>query len=136
MSKTHKTININSEVYNDIKKRSNSFGFNFSDWVEKEYCNKFMNVEQKEEEISKLNQKINNLNKEIVDIKDRQETFKDSFSRNEKRLLIQIPRLIKEGKEWKALKNRFNLTFSREFTLEEFKKHVRYFEDEQKRVNK
>lgn len=133
MGKGHKTISMDNRIIKDIKKRKNSYGFNFSDWVTSEYIKQFLSIMKKKDEIIESNQKISLLEKEIKDIGERKEAYKAGFSRAEKRFLLDVPRLINEGKEWKPLMRRFGIMFGREMDLKQFKRIVNSMKNENKR---
>ena len=126
--KDQKTVRLEKDILDDIRKKARESGFNFSEWVSNEYRNKFMSINSKKAEIESYQKKIFQLENEINDIFEREETVKSGLGRNEKRFLLSVPILIKEGKEWKALCNRFNITFSKSFSLDQFKKNVKYLE--------
>ena len=127
MVKIHKTISMEAETYEHIKKQFNNFSFDFSEWVEKQYRKCFMDIELKQKQIDEYNSKIEILKNDIKEINERKEVFSSGFTNNEKRFLTDIPRLINEGKEWKPLCNLFNNNFNRGLSIEEFKMGVDFF---------
>ena len=124
MTKIRKNCMVDFEIFKDIKKKKNEYSFNFSEWVNKKYYEEFLGIDNKQKKIKECKNAILKLNKEIKTIKDREQTYAEILSRTEKRFLSQVPRLIKEGKEWSPLSERFNITFNRKFTESEFKKMV------------
>lgn len=127
MARVIKSISLTSEIAEDIDKRTDKYGFNFSAWIRKNYAKQFLNIETKKLRIQEYQDYIKHLEKEINEISDRRQAYHEGFNRNEKRYLKSIPRLLSEGKDWKGLKNRFNLSFKRDMTMRQFKKLVDYF---------
>lgn len=130
--KSIKAISLSSDVIEDIKRRSKQGTFNFSEWVENEYCNKFMDENKKVNLIKDHEKKIIILEKEIEEIRLRKQTFTESVSKSEKRFLSDVIRLNEEGYQWKPLLRRYNATFNKEFNLKKFKELAIKFNDSRK----
>ncbi len=128
--KNQKLVSLDKDVAEDIKHRKDNFGFNFSEWVNTEYRHDFMSLNAKQKEIDIFKKKIEMLEKEVFEMSEKDQTFSENISRNEKRFLLTIYDLISEGKTWKGLLNRFNLSFHKEWRMEQFKKVVKYLKDE------
>ena len=128
MTKIHKTISVEEDLIKDIEKKKDEYNFNFSEWVDRTYRKDFLGEDVKLLMIKKYEAKILKLKKEIEDTKEKEEVFRESLSRAETRFLYQVPRLIREGKDWKAVCNRFNNTFHRNFDLKTFKSRAFYLE--------
>lgn len=126
--KVHRMLSIEQDLLKDIQKRTKKTGFNFSEWVQNEYRNKFMNAKLKEKQIKQHQQQIETLQKEITEIQEREQAFNQGYGRNERRFLLSIPRLLSEGKDKKALCKRFNLTFHKDLDINEFMATVKFFE--------
>jgi len=124
MVRVIKSVSLDSEIYEDINNKKKEFGFIFSDWVSKKYHEEFFDVNNKKEEIKQAEQRIELLKKEITVIEQREKTYADILSRAEKRFIMEVPRLISEGKNISSLTARFNASFNRKFTFEEFNKMV------------
>ena len=112
--KTHKCVSLETDIAEDIKKRAQFHGFNFSDWLNNEYRAQFMSLDKKKAEIDAAKQKIKKLELEVLESEQRTQALRESFSRNESNFFKSVPRLIAEGKEWSALCNLFNLAFHKE----------------------
>lgn len=115
MVKVHRTITIDKSVDANIKER----GINFSEWVEKEWANQFMNIDTLKEEIK---------TREIMikEMQEKRKAYLAGLSRSEKRYLLDVPRLVKEGKEYTALLARFNNTFNKIWDIKTFKSHIQH----------
>lgn len=132
MTKVRKNCMLDFEIFEDIKKKKNEYSFNFSEWVNKKYYEEFLGIDNKQKKIQEHEQSILKLKKEVKIIKKREQTYAEILSRTEKRFLSQVPRLIKEGKEWSPLSERFNITFNRKFTESEFRKMVEVIDAQKK----
>lgn len=124
MTRQHKTINLDPEVTAHIREKKKECGFNFSDWVNLTYKDSFMSVQSKQQAISDLKSRLAKLEEEVKVAMEKDETYSDIISETEKRFMLQVPRLIQEGKEWGPLTTRFNSSFSRHFTVGQFMKVV------------
>lgn len=122
MAKIHRTVSIDTEIGEAITEHGKT-GFNFSEWVEREYYHQFMSEQSKEEQIKKLHA-------EIEKIRERRSTFTEALSVMEKRFINEVPRLIAEGKEMGAICRRFNNVFHRDFDVAKFKSLVQVLRSE------
>jgi len=116
-----KSIMLDKEIDDKIKRMKQEYGFNFSDWVRRQFRDNFLSVSSKKVKIGEHMGAIAKLNEEIAEITRRENTYSKIYSREEKRFLIQVPRMVREGCDWKSLMNRFNGEFSRSLLFDEFK---------------
>lgn len=128
--KVQKLISIESDINEHIKERFKQEGFNFSQWVEDIYRDKYLSIESKEELIKEHNSKVEKLKSEIEEMKIRQDDLLDELNVQEKRFLGSVPNLISEGKEFLPLKNRFNHTFRKNISLVKFRAIIKIIEEE------
>lgn len=119
--KIHKTVSIDKDIVEDIRIRH----LNFSEWVEHTYREQFLSEKSKIDEIEEHKKNIEKLEKEIKQIKERKIQYEKELTEIEKRYIKDIPRLLKEGKDLKALHIRFNITFKRDYALDKFKQLMR-----------
>ena len=136
MTKIHKAISLSEETYKDIQQRNKHHGFNFSDWVEKQYEKEFLSVEKKQKEKEEYKKIILSLDKEILAIKEREEMFSASLSRTEKRFLLSVPRLLENGMELGAILKRFNVEFNKHYTQKEVRNIIRFLEKNNEKKNR
>lgn len=132
MNNIHMNVTLEKGIIDDIRKKRKRHGFNLSDWIRSKYREEFMDIHLKRDKIAQYIQRLKSLREEIMEIKKREQAYSDILSRTEQRFLKQIPRLLKEGKEWKRLLNRFNVSFNRDFPLYKFRKLVRILTNEKK----
>lgn len=119
-----KSIMLDKEIDDKIKRMKQEYGFNFSDWVRRQFKTQFLSIPSKKKKICEHKESIAKLEGEIAEITDREDTYAKMFTDEEKRFLRNIPLLICQGYEWKPLMNRFNVEFSRSLLLDEFKSLV------------
>lgn len=117
MVKIQKMLSLDKEIFEHIQKSN----INFSEWVSREWTKQFMSEDL-------ILDKIKELNKELEDMHQRKEALQVGITSSEKRFLLDIPRLIADGKDWSALKDRFNIMFNRSYDLSTFKKTVKFLE--------
>jgi anti-sigma factor ChrR (cupin superfamily) len=125
MVKTSKIISIDLDMFDDIKKRRDKFGFNFSEWVVNKYRSEFQSVSEKEAEIMIKEKEIKNLKNEISMINLRNDEIQNELTQSEKRFLSTVKTWISEGKEWQPLCNRFNNEYKKRYSLHKFKQLVK-----------
>lgn len=125
--KGNKNISLPVDILEDIEKREDFFGKNFSTWVAKEYRFQFMShasikkdIEDRKAEIAVLEEKLETINQ--ID-----DAYSKTFDRSEVRFMKDVPRRLAEGKEWRPLCNLFNFTFHKELSIEAFKRNVEFF---------
>lgn len=136
MGKGPKTISLDNDILEDIKRNSNYYGFNFSEWVTNQYRREFMDIDQKLQRIKSLQEEAEKLQKEVDHTKIRIKTLSEALSRQEIRYLQNVPRLISEGKEIDAICRMFNITYHNDMTIQEFVKAYKFFENEDNKTKR
>ena len=126
MGKSTRGITVDSEVNDSIIKKIREEGFNCSEWFNSAFKREFMCVEEKEKLIKEHEIKIENLKKEISEVKTRKKVYSNNLSRAETRFLKSVPLREKEEKlSRKSLLGGFNISFHKDWDLEKFNKTVR-----------
>lgn len=129
MARTNRIITLDPEVASDIQRRKKSYSFNFSAWVNSEYRSQFLSTVARKERIKSLEAEIAVIKEEMALYAEKEQAWQAGFSEPEKRFLQDVPRLLAEGFDVKALKDRFNKSFHRDSELSVFKKAVRFFDE-------
>ena len=132
MVKTRRNITF-SEKNEKVLKILKKDHFCLSEWVNKQFMEEFSSIEQKKDLITKYETNIVILTKQIKEMQERQIAYTTNYSRPEIRFLTDINRLVMEGKDMKSLLNRFNISFHKELTMQQFKKVIAYYTLKQKR---
>ena len=132
--RTQKMISMPEDVVYDIQERKERFGFKLSEWIVKRYIDEFMSVDKIKEEIKTKQEEIKKLKEKAEIIQLKSNNMLKELSESQKRFLEAVPLLISEGKEWNPLKNRFNNEFNTRWSLDKFKKMVRYFSENAQRT--
>ena len=120
--KVRRNVSIDSHISEEINKRKNTYGFNFSDWIESTYKQEFLDTDRLKIKKQELLEQINKIDSKIIEIEEREKAYNSNLSRQETRFLCDTPRLLAEGKNKEALCNRFNKSFNRDWTIEKFVK--------------
>ena len=132
MEKTRRNIYLPKYIDEDIRKRNEIYGFTFSEWVVQKYKDELMSTDLIDQQIYELEEKKKKLQELKVNVQQKEETFKEAISRQEKRFLKDVPRLKREF-DLKAIWRRFNHTFDREISFKRFEHWVKYYEEQSKR---
>lgn len=130
MAKTPKNITLDEDVAADVREKKEKYKIDFSAWVNEQWRDQFMSLKAKEQKIKQHQEAIAQLKAEMAADIARIEIYRTTFTRDEIRYLTQVPGLIKEGKEWNALKNRFCNAYKRDLSLAEFEAAVRRLNDQ------
>jgi hypothetical protein len=123
--KTLKAISIDKNVADSIRAKKEECGFNFSEWVEKTYKEQFLNIDILNDKKQEYINLIQNIDKNIEEIKQRKAVYDSELSTPEKRYLLGIPRLVKEGKNIVAITKRFNVSFNRKWSVDKVMKTIK-----------
>ena len=101
MKKKSTCVYINNEIIEYCKK----FKINLSEWINTEFTKKNLNIQSKMA-------KIQQLQVEIDQIKERTDIINKSLTQRELRYICQVTARIKEGKNISALWRRFNIEYN------------------------
>jgi len=127
ISKSPKNISLDSDVAFDVSNRVKLHGFVFSDYVNRCYRRDFMSGEYFDKEIKECKERIKYLEEQKENSKILEESFKESFSRDEVRFMRDVSRMLQEGKDLKSITKRFNVAFNRDLSCEDFKRKVNIY---------
>lgn len=122
MGKKGKAIYLDEDILQQVKKMRKEYKFNFSEWINSNFREKFMSIESKEFEIRGYLRKVEKLKQEIKEVEERNHTYAEMLTTIERRFFKQIPIWIDKGCDMKSLCIRFNVTFNRNIDFEDFKK--------------
>jgi len=128
MEKKRLNLSIKTSVWQDIKTRPT---FRPSEWFEEQYEKSFKNKERINEEITKHKEKIELLNQEIIAAEERERAWSLKFTREERRYLRTIPKLITEGKDVKAIHRAFCTTHHK-ISFYDFKNAYIFWSEQEK----
>ena len=123
--KVAKTISLEKNVIETMRTQKEECGFNFSEWVENTYKEQFLNIDVLNDKKQEYRNLIKNIDTKIEDIKQRKCAYDSSLSAPEKKYLLDVPRLINEGKNIKAITKRFNVLFNRKWSVEKVMKTIK-----------
>jgi hypothetical protein len=122
--KVHTTLSLSKDILDYCKENK----IVLSHWVEKEFSDKFLNIESKQKELEGIEKRAEEIKKEIALINARVNVLRESITDNEKRYLCTVNLRAKEGYLIPSMLTFFNREFKRNFTLPEFKNLAEIYE--------
>ena len=128
MEKKITTIYVSPDILEYCKDNKISL----SEWVDTEFSYKFLSVGSKYKEIENAKNRIEELTQEIEGIKARRADLAKGLTTRELRFIGTVKPLLRQGFELNAIKNRFNEEHKRNFSLDEFRALVEFYEEQLK----
>ena len=133
MGRVIKSISVSEEINKHIENQRKEYGFDLSAWFNQIYQYNFMSIDGMVKEIEKKSNEINELKERINKAKGMAKNIGKILNYNEINFILKVPILIKDGKEWNAIRRRFNSDFNRDIELTEFQELVRQYDEDRDR---
>jgi hypothetical protein len=134
MAKGHKLISLDPDVFQDILFRHQKYGFDFSNWVNREYRNQFMEKNNITARIEKRKSQIQEDEELLARINEVRKAYEFvTLSRDEKRYLQSVPKRLAEGCNKKSVWEAFNNIYHRQVSQEQFYQLVEHWSKENDR---
>ena len=114
-------------IKDEIKEFCETHNINFSEWANETFTAQYLTLGSKIREFNEAVKRTEELKQQIHMLKEQSRAMADKLTADQKSFILDIPRLLKEGKDPGALRFRFNERFKTKYTQDEFLALLEFF---------
>lgn len=117
-------------VRDDVRNHAREFKVNLSEFLNREYVNKYLSLDVKEAKLTYAEQEVARLKAEITQDKERLESLSLELTEHERRYLATVMPRRRAGYDMRAMWAFFNTEYKRKVEFSEFEHLVRLYEQQ------